>query len=39
MDWTHYWKRPEHLDSDAFAAAVKDCKLLLAGIDVPLSGI
>ena len=38
MARTHYWKRPEHLDSDAFAAAVKDCKLLLAGIDVPLSG-
>ena len=38
MARTHYWRRPEKLDANAFAAAVKDCKLLLAGIDVPLSG-
>ena len=39
MALTHYWKRPEQLDAAAFAKAAKDCKLMLAGIDVPLSGI
>ncbi len=39
MARTHYWRRPEQLDAEAFAKASADCKLLLAGVDAPLSGM
>lgn len=38
MAWTHYWQRESVLDADAFEKASRDCKVLLAGIDVPLVG-
>jgi len=38
MAWTHYWQRDEYLDETAFSQAVKDCRILLAAVDIPLSG-
>ena len=38
MGWTHYWKRESELSTEAFEKAAKDCKLVLAAIDVPFKG-
>ncbi len=37
MAWTHYWQRESVLSADAFEKASRDCKILLAAIDVPLA--
>ena len=38
MGWTHYWERETELPQEAFEKAVKDCRVLLAAVDVPLAG-
>jgi hypothetical protein len=38
MGFTHYWDRPSELPAKKFAAAVKDCRVLLTHLAVPLAG-
>lgn len=38
MGWTHYWQRESELPGEAFENAVKDFKLILTSIDIPLAG-
>jgi hypothetical protein len=38
MGHTNFWKRNVELPSEAFAAAVKDCRKLLKQLKIPLAG-
>ncbi len=38
MGLTHSWLRPTELPVDQFAAAVRDVRLVLKHVDVPLAG-
>jgi hypothetical protein len=38
MGLTHAWYRETELDEHAFAAAVEDCRMVVAKTDVPLAG-
>ena len=38
MGWTHSWQRPTELPEEEFARAAKDCRKIMATLDVPLGG-
>ena len=38
MGWAHYWQRAIELPEAAFAAAVRDCGIVLPRTGVPLAG-
>ncbi|MCG7852386.1 MAG: hypothetical protein MIO92_07675, partial [Methanosarcinaceae archaeon] len=36
MGWTHYWHRDIEIPDEKFKAALKDCRIILSGLDIEL---